>query len=393
MFVIGGYPPLAGENFDCVDGGIIQVFNLSSGLWLNSYDPKVWSKYQVPSAVVSAIGGAGTGGATVTIPSPTGFASPSMTALFNSAYNTSKITTWYPYASVAPTSTPTQSVLPLPTPVSKSGTPSYLAPVLAVILGLFVITLIVIGILLWRRRRILSHNGLSQSEAGTMSNRLRVANWLRGQPVDPKAPTVTTDETPMTPDEYGVPVMAYMVPEVQGNQVLEMEDTSKPQELHATGMNPIFTNTPPSRGPSHASHASVDSTISGLSGRLPIQVQEKERITSGVSNVSESDRGHLRGISETSVSTDGAGNGVRGGSATPGLSLGNLPEPAVRPAVQEESKKTVSPLTPPEGVGQSGSGDYLGAGIAEGQAQGQKPQSLAKRKSNFSEALDDGANM
>ena len=94
-----------------------------------------------------------------------------------------------------------------------------------------------------------------------------------------------------------------------------------------------------------------------------------QRILSGVSNISESDRGHLRGISETSISTDG-------NYATPmgehGLALQNLPPRQSEPGVGPRPG-VVSPLTPPDGVERSG--DYMMAGST-------------KRKSNFNEELD-----
>jgi hypothetical protein len=102
-------------------------------------------------------------------------------------------------------------------------------------------------------------------------------------------------------------------------------------------------------------------------------VPENLRIASGVSNVSEADRGHLRGISETSVSTDG-------NYATPtegGIALGGLPPQTIgRPNV-------VSPLTPPHGANEAG--DYLGA--AEPGASSPTPSQ--RRKSNFAEGLDE----
>ena len=96
------------------------------------------------------------------------------------------------------------------------------------------------------------------------------------------------------------------------------------------------------------------------------------RIASGVSNISDSDRGHLRGISETSVSTDG-------NYATPmesSIAMGGLPPPTVgvRPNV-------VSPITPPQRAGEAS--DYLNA------AQGPSaiPMPSQRRKSNFAEGL------
>jgi hypothetical protein len=227
MFVVGGQAslPASGQPL-CLDGGIIQVFNLSSGEWLESYDPKKWSNYTVPNMIVDMIGGDGLGGATQAAPSPTGFANSSLNAVFKQSYNASKITTWYPYtATSSPTTRPTVSVSAVP----KSGTPSYLAPVLGVVLGLFFITLLILGCLLYRRRKFLRlNNGTNPSEAGTLDNRFWVANWLRATPADAKAPTVTTDETPMTPYEDERPYMQ----EVGGTQVHEMMGMSLLPRIH-----------------------------------------------------------------------------------------------------------------------------------------------------------------
>ena len=216
MFVIGGYASLGIAN-NCVEGGIIQVFNLSSAQWLDSYDPNTFYPYQVPEAVVSKIGGNGSGSATLSIPPP-GFASPSMTALLASKYNASKITNWYPYKEAAQTSSVPSSP---PATTKSSGTPKYLAPVLAVILGLFFITLLILGCLLWRRRKLLSTNRASQSESGTMDMRFRVSKWLRGTPAsDAKSATAATEEPIASGYKYDL--LHERMPEAGGVQVHEM---------------------------------------------------------------------------------------------------------------------------------------------------------------------------
>jgi hypothetical protein len=218
MLVIGGYSQLSGTSPKCLEDGIIQIFNLSSVEWIDSYDPSVWSNYTVPDMIVSMIGGSPTGGATATAPMPTGFSDSKLEAIFNTTYDTSKIVNWYPYATIAASTNSTPSSLPSPVVKSGGGTPKYLGPVLGVVLGLFFITLVILAILLWRRRKYLKSNpSASQSEAGTLDNRHWVSNWLRTTPVDAKAPTVTTDDTPMTPYED-----APYMPEVAGTQVHEM---------------------------------------------------------------------------------------------------------------------------------------------------------------------------
>jgi hypothetical protein len=223
MFVIGGYSSLSGGQPSCLDGGIIQIFNLSSAAWIDSYDPTKWSNYTVPSAVYQIIGGTATGSATESSPSPSGFANATMTALFGTSYNASKITNWYPYTPAQTGSNNRTTLLPIP--VVHNGTPKFLAPVLGVVLGLIFILLLITAILLWRRRKLLGSHAGTQSEAGTLDNRFWVSNWLRGTPADAKAPTVTTDETISSPyEEENRPFM----PEVGGTQVHEMMGMQTP---------------------------------------------------------------------------------------------------------------------------------------------------------------------
>lgn len=385
MFVIGGYSSLSGDSINCVDGGIVQIYNLSSNTWLDSYNPEVWGNYSVPAAVFGAIGGTATGGATQKSPSPSGFANANMTALFGTSYNATKITNWYPYTPAAASPTASRSVLPTTLGSAKPGTPSYLAPVLGVVLGLFFITLIILAILLWRRRKYLRSSNGAQSEAGTMDNRRWVDRWLSGTPsgagpIDTKAPTITTDDTPMSPYDE-----APDVPEMdQGIIRYEMDATDKPLELHnqemqSAGMIPLSALSIGGSGVvhsnSHASHTSNASSVSGTSMGFPLAnspLPSNPRIVSGVSNVSETDRGHLRGISNTSVSTYG--------TPSEGLTMNQGYHTA--PAAMERAI-AVSPLTPPSATVPE-SMEYLRATTPR------SPNS--KRKSNFSEGLDEMEN-
>jgi hypothetical protein len=188
-------------------------------------------------------------------------------------------------------------------------------------------------------------------------------------------------------------------------------DTSRPTELgttelSSTGFVPLTQKALASNtnsrsklahSPSASSHISATTDVSQASSgdrpgispvatprsdspplRAAIGLPDRQKSHSGVSNVSDTERGHLRGISETSVSTDGA-------YATP---MG-IPEGRERGlGIQGESgskverEKVVSPLTPPIGVSESSGGDYLGV---------RPPGSSGsvKRKSQFSEKLDD----
>jgi hypothetical protein len=205
MIVIGGYttvPSTANTPWRCVEDGIVQVFNLSSASWMSGYDPTKWSNYTVPQAVIKNIGGTATGGAANTSPSPSGFAAAGLGKVFETPYPSNKIKKWYPYT-VANTENNTNPDF-TPTPQGgSSGLPSYLAPLLGTIFGLMFLTLVGTGIFLWRRRKLLRRNGAS--EFGTEdSNGNRIMSWIRGQPYDNKAPTVTTTEETMSTSTPGM---------------------------------------------------------------------------------------------------------------------------------------------------------------------------------------------
>lgn len=151
MIVVGGYTTLSGVVPHCLFDGFVQVFNLSTGKWLSGYDPMIWSNYTVPTAILAKIGGSATGGATQTVPKPSGFTNNQLSSLFNEAYATSKITTWYPYVSAASTSTGTEGAQTSTQATAGSRARNYLGPVLGVVLGLLAVAILVV-IWLWRRR-------------------------------------------------------------------------------------------------------------------------------------------------------------------------------------------------------------------------------------------------
>ncbi len=186
MFVMGGSAPLAGEAPTCLNDNILQVFNLTSGLWLDSYDPKVWSEYGVPDKIVSMIGGSKSGGATVTAPSPTGWATPALGSVFATPYPTAKIAVNYPYGSAGPSSS---NARPTYTQ-SGSSVPSWVPPLLGVIGGLMLLSAIAVTVLLYRRRKLLRNS--TASDPSTDENGIRIFSWLRGQGTDHKTPTLTT---------------------------------------------------------------------------------------------------------------------------------------------------------------------------------------------------------
>ena len=200
MLVIGGVNQ---SQAYCVDN-IIQVFNLNTLQFQDSYTPSTWSPYQVPSVVTAVIGGNAQGGSTKTA----AWSDHNLSNLFQTKY-TQQITQYYPY----PVNSTTNSSSPVPTPVrSSSGSKKWIAPVVGVICGLIALTLLILLIVLFRRRKLLARNSIDGSSYdGQNSN--RIIRWVNGMPNAPEPkddPSVTStevDETnvssPLTGNELG----------------------------------------------------------------------------------------------------------------------------------------------------------------------------------------------
>lgn len=168
---------------------------------MDSYDPTKYGDYGVPKKVQAVIGGSASGGATATKPAPSGWANAALGKVFATPYDQKKIAKYWPYPA-AQTDNP--SAEPTPKPASKSsGLPSWVGPVLGVILGLIALTCIIVLFCLWRRRKSLKNRSSTNTseEAG-----MRILSWIRGQPPSHKAATETTEEVPTSPDmrEYSI---------------------------------------------------------------------------------------------------------------------------------------------------------------------------------------------
>lgn len=161
MMVVGGFVPAVGSGMDCLDGGVIQVLNLTSLEWLEGYDPEVYGEYGVPEVVFSEIGGDARGGATATGPDG-GWDDDNLGDVFAEAYPTDRITTWYPYGSAQSTERPEVD----PDDDDGGGLPGWVAPTLGVVLGLIVVVVCGVAFVFWRRRK-----ALRQASMARRSNR------------------------------------------------------------------------------------------------------------------------------------------------------------------------------------------------------------------------------
>lgn len=184
MFVIGGVHQTQAT---CVDG-IIQVFNLNTLEFQDSYTPSTWSPYKVPSVVTAVIGGNAQGGSTKTA----AWSDHNLADLFQTKY-TQPITQYYPYpVNTTSTASPSPSLTPVPSSSSKK----WVAPVVGVICGLVGLTLLILAILLIRRRRLLRRHSVDgSSTSGHNTN--RIIRWVNGMPNVPEPkddPSVTSTE-------------------------------------------------------------------------------------------------------------------------------------------------------------------------------------------------------
>lgn len=289
MMVIGGIPvyPDTGPNCITGDDTLIELFNVSSAQWLDRYDPTVYADYQVPSAVRSAVGGEATGGATRTAPAG-GWDNSSLGSIFQVAYATSKLTTYYPYNEASSTAV----VLPTVTPTAKhksSGTPSYLGPVLGVILGLVFLSSLIVGILLWRRRKLLKTNGgVSVVETDARGN--RITSWLNGQRTAAKSETITSSEelngpgspTPEPARFYGA--SAYPFTQQYGHN---MQHQQQHQELESNALVELPDNSPPAAELSDAPMSPAQITDRSFSAR------RNDPSLAGWSSIQATDQGSL----------------------------------------------------------------------------------------------------
>ncbi|KAF3403315.1 putative carboxymethylenebutenolidase [Talaromyces pinophilus] len=158
MFVLGGI--YKNDPSICLDGGFLQVFNLNTLEFQDSYDPNNWSNYTVPSIVTDQIGGNTTGGTKVL--SPSSWSDGSLSSIFAQTY-TKPIATYYPYTSA--TVTPAQATT---TPNSAVGTHATSSGGMKSGLKTTVVVSICIGVtcislIIWLLRRLVRHRTLNEA--------------------------------------------------------------------------------------------------------------------------------------------------------------------------------------------------------------------------------------
>lgn len=218
MMIVGGYTPLSEDTLTCLEDGPVIFFNISSGDWMNSYDPTKHEPYGVPTVVQSVLGGTHTGGATITSPVPSGWATEDLEVIFSTRYNTSKIAKYWPYE---PSKTTDRPYVPSEKPGSK--VPSWVPPVLGAVLGLVLLTGLILTLCLWRRKLVFKGRSTSPVPSETAS---QIFRWITGQPYGKaKELLSSTDVSPSNPDLATVKSTGLTIISTSLSDVHEIDDT------------------------------------------------------------------------------------------------------------------------------------------------------------------------
>ncbi|PHH60004.1 hypothetical protein CDD81_2208 [Ophiocordyceps australis] len=243
MMVFGGYT--VKETNTCLEKGPLVIFNLTSGEWIDSYDPTVHNSYTVPDKVVATIGGHGLGGAKVREPRPSGWSSRDLQQVFDEAYDESKITTFAPYKPVASgdvSSTPSDGHGRGNGNQDKS---HIIIPAVVVPIMLLIIAGIIIA---WRcrtRRNQTIVSGKRESkDSGSDEAAVRIHSWIRGQGND-KSMTMDHSEATYPASEITKPASCApmspetMASEMPNSELVELDNTAPLAELHDSGLSPL----------------------------------------------------------------------------------------------------------------------------------------------------------
>jgi hypothetical protein len=402
MMVIGGYTP---GTINCLDQ-LIVTFNMTSGEWMNSYDPTKHADYGVPQRVYREIGGDARGGANDTRPA-TDWDDDDLADVFSKVYTT-PIEIFYPYepdaASAENPDDPGNDNDDDEDGGGGGGLPSWVAPVLGVVLGLMALIAAAVIFFLWRKRKNFTRD---KSEAGTEDARSRIRAWMFNTHTQKGAPTVaSTDITQAralspkeseptaivsiasaSPDPYQY--HQYPFPyEMDNNQVMELDASAPvhPSELSNgpdafTGAYEMHSPTRPTSNhdggrsfttsvkeadtgsPALAATAgpSLDDGVFGLDSptivTTPKEVARTRRTQSEVSDITTTT--HLRNLSDATVSSNGQtevvpiAETIRGSAQT----AMHIPIQIPTPAERTSAEATISPPTAGDATGD----DYVSA--------------------------------
>ncbi|KIW20774.1 hypothetical protein PV08_01352 [Exophiala spinifera] len=211
MFVIGG---IHQNQAECVEGGIIQIFNLNKLEFQNTYDPNTWEVYKVPSVLSKVIGGDSDGGASETA----AWSNNTLGGLFARKYAGQMPQQYYPY--------PSSGTLKKSSSGGSSGISKGAVIGVSVAAAIIAVLLLILIFLLFRRRRIIRSGS---SEKSSSSSTSRVTRWLNGASCAPSPQNRYS--TPSPPEVQQVPRASLSdepAPPLQA-QRYEMAGTERPK--------------------------------------------------------------------------------------------------------------------------------------------------------------------
>lgn len=214
MIIIGGVHQ---NQASCVEGGIIQVFNLNTLQFQNTYDPATWSEYAVPAVLAKAIGGSAQGGSSKTA----AWSDNALGGVFSQKYSR-QISRYYPYKSDGSS----DALSPSKGGSSGIGKGAIIGISIAAVVLLILLILLILLLVRRRRRRIRSSASEKSSSSG--SSQSRVSRWLNGASC---ATTPKYQSTSTPPEVHQVPyssVESEPTPPLQP-QRHEMASTERPK--------------------------------------------------------------------------------------------------------------------------------------------------------------------
>ncbi|KAL4767762.1 hypothetical protein BDW60DRAFT_199269 [Aspergillus nidulans var. acristatus] len=295
---------------------IIRVFNLNTGRFQDTYNPRDWDEYKVPDLVAGRIGGDADGGATKT--APESWTTTALADVFEASY-TRTIETYYPYNSTSDNITTTT----VPSGGSGGGFPGWAGAVIGVVLGLLLVVGAFVFWFLRRRKRKGSRRG-SEISRGS-----RVMNWVNNAgafaPPGPKDPdmsttvsggftnesTVVTSEQPATASRTTAEVAGDPVYEVHGHSATQTAAVELPTSYNEGSVpvssptmsvamsfnSPVSPEVPQEKEgdapvrPSHTRNVSSLSSVQSYTPTIDDGSMQRPRYVSGVSEASVSSSG------------------------------------------------------------------------------------------------------
>ncbi|KAL4977164.1 hypothetical protein BDW66DRAFT_40306 [Aspergillus desertorum] len=311
MLVLGG-THIGGST--CIPD-IIRVFNLNTGRFQNTYNPRDWDEYKVPDLVSGRIGGDTNGGATRT--APDSWTTTALADVFEASY-TRTIATFYPYNSTNGNITTT--TVPSGDGSSGGGFPGWAGAVIGVVLGVLLLAGLFAFWFLRRRKRKVSRRG------SEMSRGSRVRNWVNAgafAPTGPKDADISTtvsggftNESTVAPSERPA-AASRTTAEAGGDPVYEMHghsathavelptsynEGSLPASSPGTGFpigygSPVSPEFPQEKEgdtpvrPTHTRNVSSLSSVQSYSPTIEEGRPHRPQYVSGVSEVSISSAG------------------------------------------------------------------------------------------------------